>query len=158
YSTRLRTDGAASTVRYELFNSTGIPGMTLGADGVLSGTPIFPGNYQIQVRARSDNSIPAIKRFVINVDSSDVSVMGTCPLPNGTGGVPYSYQFQARGGIGPYLWSVTEGRTPPGTSLSADGRLVGTPTSPNWWPFSVTVQDSRNKSTTLGCGVVMLFP
>ncbi|HUQ92522.1 MAG TPA: putative Ig domain-containing protein [Bryobacteraceae bacterium] len=160
YLARLRAEGSTNPVRFDLYQSAPVPGLTLDPNGTISGTPTIPGTYQFQVRARSeggDQAVPAIKRFSVSVHPAAVSIRGLCPLPNGTGGVPYSHQFAAQGGTGPYRWSIS-GAPPTGLSLTADGLLAGIPRVPHWWPFTVQVADSRGGSSELACGVVILFP
>jgi hypothetical protein len=160
YTTTLRAEGGTGPFQYSLFNSAPIPGLTLSSNGTLAGTPTVPGIYQIQVQARSetrDQSVPAMKRFRLNVSPSELSIRGTCPLPNATGDVPYQYQFEAAGGIAPYRWS-TIGTLPNGVYMNQEGRLSGLPTVPHWWPFDVQVEDSQGKTQRMGCGLVVLFP
>lgn len=160
YDSRLLAEGGTGPFRFDLMNSAPVPGLTLSREGVLSGVPSNPGTYQFQVQASSegrDLAVPAIKRFKVTVQPSAVSLRSACPLPNGTGGVPYSFQFQAQGGVGPYRWTALS-TLPPGLTLTDEGILRGLPTVPHWWPFDVRVQDSRGASAQAGCGVVILFP
>ena len=63
-------------------------------------------------------------------------------LPPATVGVAFSQTFTASGGSGTYTFAVT-GTLPDGLSLSANGVLGGTPTTP-WagWEFGVTATDN----------------
>ncbi len=160
YETRLRADGSTSPIRFALYESTGVPGLTLASDGTLSGTSPEPGTYQIQVRAASsgvDRAVASIKRFVLTVRPGGLSILSACPLPTGTGGASYSYQFEADGGAPPYRWS-NWGTLPTGTFLSSTGKLSGQPSVPHWWPFDVIVEDARGNTARSGCGLVVRFP
>lgn len=160
YETRLRVDGSSAPVRYSLYRSTLTPGLTLAADGTISGTPTVAGTTQFLVVAAPETAgaaIPTIKRFKITVEGTELAVRGTCPLPNGTGGVNYRHQFQATGGTPPYRFTAI-GQLPTGLNLGTDGVLQGLPSVPHWWPFTVKVEDSRGHSVEQGCGVVILFP
>lgn len=160
YEARIRADGGAGPFRFDLVDSSPIPGLALNPNGTLTGMPMFPGTYRIQVQARSegaDRAVPATKVFTLNVAAPELTIRSACPLPNGTGNVPYSHQFTVTGGAPPYRWSTT-GPLPTGLSLSPEGVLSGTPSVPHWWPFSVQVRDSRGNSAETGCGVVILFP
>ena len=55
---------------------------------------------------------------------------------------PYRHQLEARGGIAPYAWKVSNGSLPRGISLEPSGILDGTPTQMGDFPFAVTVTDS----------------
>jgi hypothetical protein len=160
YETRLRVDGATVPVRYSLFQSTITPGLTLAADGTISGVPLTAGTTQFQVMAAPEtagSAVAAIKRFKITVEPSELALRAACPLPNGTGGVNYRYQFQAQGGTPPYRFAAI-GQLPTGLSLGPDGVLQGLPSVPHWWPFTVRVEDSRGQSVQQDCGIVILFP
>lgn len=160
YETRLRAEGGAGPFRFDLFESTDVPGLRLAQDGTITGVPAAQGTYQFQVRATStgvDRAVASVKRFVITVRPSELSVRGACPLPAGTGGASYNYQFEADGGVAPYRWSVV-GQLPTGMFLSGEGKLNGQPSVPHWWPFDVRVADSRGTVAQVGCGVVIRFP
>ncbi|MCC6365251.1 MAG: hypothetical protein IT165_17185 [Bryobacterales bacterium] len=160
YTARLSAEGSTNPIRFDFYQSYGVPGLVLNPNGTLSGTPVFPGNYRFQVVAHSegtDRAVPAVKRFQLSVVPSELSVRGLCPLPQGTGGVPYEHIFSAQGGFPPYRWSAI-GALPTGLSLTADGRLNGIPRVPEWWPFTVQVDDSRGNTAQLACGVPIVFP
>ncbi len=65
--------------------------------------------------------------------------------PNGTVGTPYSFKFVGREGCPPYKFVITSGGLPPGLSLSDEGVLSGTPTTPGAYGFWVDIEQ-------LGCG------
>ncbi|MBI3684733.1 MAG: putative Ig domain-containing protein [Acidobacteria bacterium] len=159
YEARLRAEGS-STMQFYLVDSFGAPGLTLNPNGLISGTPVFEGSYRFRVAAVSDareQAVPAIKEFSLYVRPRELSIEGSCPLDNGTGGVPYSHRFSARGGSPPYIWAAV-GTLPPGLSLTQTGVLSGIPRVSHWWPFDVKAEDSAGNTAQLGCGVVILFP
>ena len=98
---------------------------------------------------------------VLNVTTTDgetrtVSLTGTaiCPLITVSGtpvdgqyGSPYSHLFTAGGGRAPYTIS-TAGPIPPGLTLSNDGELSGTPTSPGAFTFDVQAADANGCAAT----------
>jgi len=133
--------------------------LQLSADGVLSGTPAFPGSWPILIAANGDvpRSVPAQKQFMVNVQPAELQLRSSCPLPNATGGVPYSQRLEARGGFGPY-WFRPVGPLPPGLVLHPNGVLEGQPTTPNWWPFQMEIEDTRGQVLRTGCGLVVLYP
>lgn len=161
YQARLSASGGTGPFEFAITeNSPSIPGLTLSPQGVLSGTPLFSGIYQFAIRARSTASPagqPAYRQCSISIQPSNLAITSSCPLPNGTGGVPYNYQFRVSGGNPPYRWSAGPG-VPAGMGLTPAGLLTGLPTVPNWWPFNVRVTDGEGKQAELGCGVVILFP
>jgi len=69
-------------------------------------------------------------------------VIRTTSLPRAYLKQPYETHLEARGGIAPLTWEVTEGTLPGGVSLHRDGVLTGTPTEIGEFRFTVTVRDS----------------
>jgi uncharacterized delta-60 repeat protein len=67
------------------------------------------------------------------------------PLPNPSSGLPYTFQFQAVGGIEPYSWGVSAGLLPSGLELATDGTLSGRPIQVANTSFTVEVQDDGGK-------------
>ena len=71
-------------------------------------------------------------------------MIGTAALSNGAVGAAYSSALTASGGTTPYSWSISSGSLPAGLSLTADGTVTGTPTSPGQSNFTVQVADSSS--------------
>lgn len=67
---------------HQYTTSTSIPGLTLGADGALTGTPTKAGDYTITVTATDANNNPLTKTFPVHVGT----VVPTPPGPNNGGG------------------------------------------------------------------------
>ena len=61
--------------------------------------------------------------------------------PDGTVGIPYSYDFVGRNGCPPYTFSVKTGSLPPGLSLSSGGAVTGTPTTAGSFFFWMQLDD-----------------
>ena len=80
----------------------------------------------------------------------------TSPLPSGEVGFPYSFTFNAIGGVAPFSWAVTAGTLPAGLMLASSGTLSGTPTSTFASSFSVTVTDSVNSQFTKVFGMTVV--
>lgn len=59
-----------------------------------------------------------------------------------TVGQPKHLQLQASGGTLPYSWSLSQGALPPGTTLSTDGVISGTPRAAGSFTVSIMVTDS----------------
>jgi len=123
------------------------PGLMLGSDGTVSGTPTQIGSFSFSVTATDSAQKPAsgpplATQIVINNPS--VLALNAMPAPPaGVDGTPYGpYSFSATGGFLPLTWSTTPSSLPPGLSLGSDGSLTGTPTSIKTFTFTVTVTDS----------------
>ena len=128
------------------------PGMTLNADGSLTGTPTVaraaPYTFTATV---TDSSTPTAETG--SIDSS--IVVGEPPPPSiSTGqpptavvGTPYSFQFSAMDGLAPLVWSATSAPMG-GLSLSSDGTLSGTAATAGVFPISLTVTDALGQTST----------
>src|SRR5919201_2034966 len=67
----------------------------------------------------------------------------TRTLPNATLGSHYQGDLRARNGCPPYTFRAVDGAVlPPGLALTADGHVVGTPTTQGRWQFWLAVDDS----------------
>jgi Putative Ig domain len=124
------------------------PGLTLGSDGTVSGTPTQVGSFLFSVTATDSAQTPAsgpplTRQIVINTPPP--LALNAMPAPRaGVDGMPYGpFSFSATGGFLPLTWSTTPSSLPPGLSLGSDGSLTGTPTSIATFNFTVTVTDSR---------------
>jgi hypothetical protein len=133
---------ATSGVTWTLAGGALPPGLTLGANGRLTGTPTAGGTSSFQVRAsyRSKAGTQAYQ-----VVTGEVSiVLSDAALPPATEGIAYSYDFVPRLAVsgdpaytpGQVAWSVT-GTLPPGLTLSASGTLTGTPTAAGSYPVAI---------------------
>ena len=66
----------------------------------------------------------------------------TTSLPKAFLRTPYHVQLEAKGGILPLKWTISNGALPPGLTLSDDGLLAGAPTEVGEYRFAVMVSDS----------------
>ncbi|KQU78747.1 hypothetical protein ASD12_16220 [Mesorhizobium sp. Root102] len=112
----------------------------------VSGTPSAAGSFILSVTG-SDSSTGngpfAISQpFTLAVAAPTLVVApapGSIPAPYGA---PFSQQFSASGGTGPYSFSITAGALPPGISFNSAGLLSGTATAPGTYNFTLQAQDS----------------
>lgn len=79
----------------------------------------------------------------------------TTKLPVATVAEHYKAQIELSGGIGPYSFSITEGRLPNGLSMSSSGVVSGIPTSVANGAIVVEATDSTG-STTKGIVTVSI--
>jgi hypothetical protein len=68
-------------------------------------------------------------------------IVKTTSLPKAYLKQHYETHLEARGGITPLRWEVTEGALPEGVLLARDGVLSGVPTETGEFRFTVTVTD-----------------
>jgi hypothetical protein len=119
------------------------PGLNVGSDGTVSGTPTQSGSFSFSVTATDSaqtpmSSAPLATRIAIGT----ALVIDNPEAPTGTVGVPYPpYQYTANNGAPPLIWSATPALTN-GLTLSAQGVLSGTPTATGQSPITLKVTDS----------------
>jgi large repetitive protein len=143
-----------SVSSWTLAGGTLPPGLTLGANGVISGTPTASGVFSFTVQA---NGTP-------NSDTKQLSLFVLAPLdlglaPNGTPATsqplpvnmklttPLSWGVKATGGREPYAYSAD--RLPAGITLNPDGTFTGTPTLAGQTQSTISVRDARGTVDTL---------
>ncbi len=117
------------------------PGLTLGSNGGITGTPSTPGAYSFTVRVTDNFNAQALANYTIVVNSGVITLQPST-LPNATPGASYSAQLTASGGSGTYNFSLQSGQLPTGLSLSVGGFISGTPSTSGIFNFTVLVTDS----------------
>ncbi|HVB10676.1 MAG TPA: putative Ig domain-containing protein [Bacillota bacterium] len=121
-------------------------GLTLGTNGLLTGTPTAIGTYTFTAIVRDTYGNTASTSFTLAVGTtsgggtSSVTVTTTA-LPSATQGSYYSATIYASGGSGNYTWTYT-GSLPPGLSLSSNGAITGTPSASGSFVVSVQALDA----------------
>ncbi len=125
---------------------------TYGAAGtIVGGTPTKQGTFTWTVHVTPFGaSTPSTDgTFSITVGSPPPLTI-TFPVPccnAGTVGTAYLQNFFSSGGVGPFTWSVTGGKLPPGVVLTGS-HLGGTPTTAGRFTFTVKVTDSAGNRAT----------
>ena len=121
-------------------------GISLSADGNLSGTPTATGTASFTVQVTDANAQTATQATSITI-SAGVSTTFPAPPPAVTG-TPYTDTLTATGGTTPYTWTVNAGSLPAGITLSTGGVLAGTPATAGTFAFTVNVIDKNNGIAT----------
>jgi hypothetical protein len=165
YSLQLSSVGGMAPFRWSMQADPGttLPGFSLSADGVFSGTPSSTGTYFFTVThtARNDDGDETVtKRLSVTVDPPVLRVTSACPLRPGTAGTPYFAEFQAAGSAGPVVWSMAEGSVP-GLTLNASGQLSGVPSAAGNYILTVRVASSGSDGAapaSRSCGLTIHAP
>ncbi len=122
------------------------PGLVMGTDGSVSGTPTTAGTFAFSVSATDSAQAPLTSPAFatqITIVTPGTLVLNAAPAPpSATGGSAYSFAFSTTGGYLPFTWSVTTGSLPPGITLDNTGTLNGTPAQTGTFNFTLTVKDS----------------
>jgi hypothetical protein len=146
YRATFTASGGTRAYSFSLASGS-VPGLTLSADGVLSGRPTQAGTYSLRVQV-TDSSSPqqrAQRDFSLRIDPPTLQVASPDTLPEGRVGADYRASFTATGGTSPYKWGLASGSNGvPGLSLNADGSLTGRPTTAGAFTLRVQVTDSSS--------------
>jgi hypothetical protein len=124
------------------------PGLVLGNDGSVSGTPTQAGTFSFSViatdSAQPPTSAPPFPTSIMIGTPPALTLNASPAPPAGLLAEAYGpFSFSESGGYLPLHWSITAGALPPGITLGNDGSLSGTPTSLGAsFAFTVTVTDS----------------
>src|SRR5438067_316619 len=115
------------------------PGMSFSSAGVLSGTPISAGVFNIIVTATDANGCSATVTRPLGVSVLCPPIAITAPaLADGTVGAAYpEVTLAENSGLTPITWSVVFGTLPGGMALTSSGVLSGTPAQSGSFTFTV---------------------
>jgi len=113
-------------------------------DGILAGTPIQTGTFEVTFTASNGIGADSVQQFTLTVVGLRVT---TGSLPDVTPGVHYSEQLAASGGVPQYKWKLSSGHLPKGLKLRSTGTLSGTvkAATAGSYPITVTVNDQTKK-------------
>ena len=109
-STPLAAAGGKPPYSWSVLNGSLPPGVTLSADGVISGTPTETGDSNFTAQVRDANNTVASKSFSVRVVTP--LVLTTQTIPPAPFGASYSTSLTATGGTPPYTWSIASGNLP----------------------------------------------
>ena len=154
YSDTLTVSGGTSPFTWSLSSGSLPAGISLSADGNLTGTPTATGTSSFTVKVTDANSQSATQAIGITIGAG-VSTTFSAP-PGAIVGAAYTDTLTATGGTTPYTWSVNAGTLPAGLSLSSAGVLSGTPTTAGSSTFTVNVIDKNNGIATASITLVVV--
>jgi hypothetical protein len=143
YALRLEAEGGDGSYRYAVLRGSLPTGLRLeGSTGIVRGTPLQSGTFQLTFEVRS-NALAATLELQLVVDESGVGLtLATELLPQGTLGLPYESSLVAAGGEPPYTFTVVTGALPTGLDLSGTGLIGGIPRLEGTTSFTVEVRDA----------------
>ncbi|KVP75197.1 hypothetical protein WJ96_05420 [Burkholderia ubonensis] len=130
-------------VRWSVVGGTLPAGLSLGADGKLTGTPTAASSSSFQVMAAYKTKAGQQSYQVLVVDIAISLAAAT--LPDGVQGAAYSYDLKprltvtgdSRFTMSQVTWTLN-GTLPPGLQLNADGTITGVPTAGGTSSFNIT--------------------
>ncbi|MDB6076240.1 MAG: putative Ig protein, partial [Verrucomicrobiaceae bacterium] len=146
YSAQLIGCGGAVPYTWSVSNGTLHAGLTLGATGLLSGTPSEAGTSTFTVQILDGAGITASKTLSLTVAPYTITTASL--LATVLTGSSYNFPFTVSGGTAPFLWTIADGVLPPGVSLTTEGALNGIPTTAGTYHFTVQIKDANGFITT----------
>ncbi|MCP1309650.1 putative Ig domain-containing protein [Paenibacillus tyrfis] len=148
YTASLEAKGGNGVYTWSTVAGTLPSGLTLAADGTLSGTPTGEGAFSFTVLVTDGNSITASRALTLQIHPQ--LVIQAPALPEGTVGIAYPQQIlSASGGNGTYTWSVVSGSLPAGMTFDpATAAISGTPSAEGTYSFTVQVADGNGVKAT----------
>lgn len=142
YSQALSASGGAAPYSYAVTAGALPGGITLSADGTLSGTATTGGSFTFTVTATDANGNSGSSSYTLAVNTPPLT-LNSGPASGAVVGGNYVQNNTAAGGSPPYVFSVSSGTLPPGTSLnSATGTVSGSPTTAGSYPYVIQLTDS----------------
>ena len=125
------------------------PGVTLAADGTLSGTPTAGGRWGFVVRVKEQ-----FRRFGDRNLTFIAAAPLSLPAPStrlGEVGLPFQSALAPVGGLEPMTFAVAAGSLPPGLTLDpATGVVQGRPLAAGAFAATLAVTDVGGESATTG--------
>jgi large repetitive protein len=147
-------------------NGSPPPGLSLGTDGTLSGTPSQAGTWTFWVEMQlPDNdhcngtADTTQEQFSISISPGVPRlIIGPESAPPGTVSVQYSLQMTASLSD-PKTWAIVDGALPPGLALGpSDGLISGMPTAEGTYSFVVRAALADDRSDTKVLGIAVRSP
>ncbi|MDN3588559.1 putative Ig domain-containing protein [Pedobacter aquatilis] len=150
--------GGTPTFSYALASGSSLPaGLSLSANGTISGIPTSAGNFSFSIVATDSRGCSVTVSY--NLDITDALVLTPGTLPDGITGSLYPNQIipAATGGTQPYIYSATN--LPPGLIFEPTTReITGTPTTVGTYTVPVTVIDANGNSVTSAYIIKVIDP
>ncbi len=145
YAQQFAATGGTAPYTYAVAAGALPPGLALGADGLLAGTPTAGGMFAFTLRATDGGTGGGVRDYSLAIAPATVA-LGPATLPDPTVGAAYAATLVASGGTAPYTYAVTAGALPTGLTLAGDGALSGAPTAGGTFSFTVTATDGSGGS------------
>src|SRR5215475_3683622 len=150
YSQALQATGGLPPYAWTLANGSSVPaGLSLAADGTVTGSPTAGGAFNFSVQAADSSSPPLTATGQLNLTVVILPLaISTTSLPDGAVDTAYHQPLQATGGVPPYTWTISGGSLPSWASFSSQGAIDGIPNSAGSSSFSVKVTDGESTAQT----------
>ncbi len=161
FSQTFTQSGGIGTTTFSLASGALPTGLTLAANGVLSGTPTQTGSFPITVKATDANGCTGTGATYTLIIACQTITVTNPAVHSGVAGTAFSQTFTQSGGIGTTTFSLASGSLPAGLTLAASGTLSGTPTQTGSFTITVKATDANgctgtgaNYTLTIACQTI----
>ena len=148
---RQRLTAAGGTPPYTWLPAEGAvlpPGLALGRNGVLRGTPSAPaGSFVFDVTVTDNFGAPGRATVTLELRAALLLIRPTGLAPARVGRA-YAAVLRAAGGKAPYAFSRASGQLPKGLRLTQRGKLLGKPQVAGVFRFVVRATDANGAVKT----------
>lgn len=145
YSYKFNAEGAGADILWSIASDALPMGLTLNADGLLSGTTNESGTYHFMIYAFISNDLYAQKTVSLTIASFSMVPILTTSLPDGK--VSEDYYAELRAGIEGVTWKRESGDFPPGLEFMTNGVITGIPSKAGTFSFIVKANTSTREGT-----------
>ena len=158
-SQTMKAGGGTAPYQWTLTAGALPDGLTLSADGLISGIATSAGSFSFTLQAEDDAGNTDSRAFSAVI--SDLAVLAL-PPPPAVKGVAYAHSLAATGGSPPYAWALVSGALPGGLALNAAGIVTGTAAAVGGSTVNVRVTDAlghqRERSFTVSVSSTFIAP
>ncbi|WP_441816974.1 autotransporter domain-containing protein [Lysobacter sp. TAF61] len=145
YHHQFSASGGTGPYSFQLLSANLPAGMTLAANGELSGTPTVAGTFNLTVKVTDSSTgtgpFSDQRVYTLAVAAPQLA-FALSALPQATHGAAYDQPLDVSGGTAPYAFAITAGALPAGLTLDAAGRLSGAPEQAGHYALTVQVRDA----------------
>ena len=143
FAAQLQATGGTLPYAWSIADGEVPPGLTLGADGALTGMPEVPGDYVFGAAVSDAADGMAGRDFSLTVHPEPLTIITLPDLGAFDEGEPMNVPLVAVGGVPPYGWFLIEGELPEGLLVDAAGAVTGVPLDPGPFDFRVRIVDAQ---------------
>jgi hypothetical protein len=148
YASAVNAEGGDGAYTWDVAAGSLPPGLALMTDdlgeddALITGVPEAEGTFAFTVRVRSGDGQVATAQIELVVLPKVPVAIETPAVPPALAGSSYNVGLSAYGGDETFQWVLAEGALPAGLSLTAAGRITGTPTTPDTARFTIEVRSA----------------